>query len=276
MTRKKVICTNCGKGFLIEINHYNYKVKHGKRRFFCSKKCADKGHSKLMSENNISKRPDVAGKISESMKEWHRSGKSRDAQKKSAATIKKKAEKAYVKKVCPICKKTFKSLKRWKKQTCSHRCSNIMGWKNGRWKNNPKKLSKSIRELYKKHPEKHPNYILANRKNSMKKSTEIPIFRILQKLGLKMNQDFFFNHYIRTKRHSRWADFAIPSIKLDIECDGIRFHNPLKDTIRNAESKEAGWKTLRLKEKEIERNPEFCKSKILSTLKELEFKTHTT
>jgi very-short-patch-repair endonuclease len=98
------------------------------------------------------------------------------------------------------------------------------------------------------HPEKHPNYILSKNRNNMKKSTEKIMYNILLDLNLKFNTDFFFNYYIP----SYWLDFAIPSLKLDIETDGEHWHQDKeKDLLRTNYLNKLGWKVLRFTDKEL-------------------------
>lgn len=43
-----------------------------------------------------------------------------------------------------------------------------------------------------------------------------------------------------------FIDFADPVRKIGIECDGVGWHNPQKDAIRDAKLRELGWKIFRL------------------------------
>jgi len=49
---------------------------------------------------------------------------------------------------------------------------------------------------------------------------------------------------IRTLKTVRFADIAIPSLKLDIEYDG-KLHNPIEDLERDRELAQVGWTTIR-------------------------------
>ena len=59
-----------------------------------------------------------------------------------------------------------------------------------------------------------------------------------------------FKIRITWKRYCRWADVGLPSLKIDIEYDGQKFHrNKLKDYKRDMELKRLGWKTIRVNAK---------------------------
>ena len=66
-------------------------------------------------------------------------------------------------------------------------------------------------------------------------------------------------------------DFAIPDLKIDIECDGEQYHkkyNP-RDRKRNGFLKKHGWTILRFKGKEIRSNINRCMLKIKSAMEGL-------
>ena len=57
---------------------------------------------------------------------------------------------------------------------------------------------------------------------------------------------------IKTKYSIRFADIAIPSMKLDIEYDGMFWHTSKElDDIRDQHLSEVGWKTIRFNKDNI-------------------------
>jgi very-short-patch-repair endonuclease len=121
-------------------------------------------------------------------------------------------------------------------------------------KGNPQPLqSKLKKELYKIHPEKHPNHILSKNRNRMKKSTEKVMFRILSDSGFAYKKDFFFNYNV----YPYWLDFAIPEIKLAIETDGKRWHaDKKKDLLRTKYLNKLGWNVIRFTDEELKKPTE--------------------
>lgn len=126
--------------------------------------------------------------------------------------------------------------------------------------NNPSHLpsfsehhSKHMKQYLKEHPEKHPNFIMAQKGHMTK--IEKSIGEVLQSLGLNV----IFNYPI----DGYFIDWAIPSLKIGIECDGAYWHqNKQRDSLRDKKIEKFGWTLLRLKESEIENNIELCREKI--------------
>ena len=81
----------------------------------------------------------------------------------------------------------------------------------------------------------------------------------LKKEGIKA----VYNFPIRS-RFGYILDFAIPELKIDIECDGEHFHKEgnSRDRKRNWYLKNQGWKIIRFKGEEIKNNVQQCVDKI--------------
>jgi len=94
-------------------------------------------------------------------------------------------------------------------------------------------------------------------------SIEWPIRVILDKLGVRYIHQYNFNNLFL-------SDFAIPSKKLLIECDGNYWHNYPKglpkDKIRNRQTKQAGWNMLRLWESDIKNRISLCEKRIIELI----------
>lgn len=45
MSKVSLICNECGDEFYIDKRRYNYNIKKGQERFFCSRKCSSTGNS---------------------------------------------------------------------------------------------------------------------------------------------------------------------------------------------------------------------------------------
>ena len=63
-------------------------------------------------------------------------------------------------------------------------------------------------------------------------------------------------------RGSYILDFAIPKLKIGIECDGEVWHDKRKDKIRDYWLKKKGWIILRFKGQEIKEEINNCINKI--------------
>jgi very-short-patch-repair endonuclease len=89
--------------------------------------------------------------------------------------------------------------------------------------------------------------------------------QIMFKTITNLQQHFPFKPWIQYPLGKYRADFAIPQLKLAIECDGGIWHeNPekkAKDKIRDAELSKFGWTTLRFSETELkEKQPQVQKT----------------
>lgn len=98
------------------------------------------------------------------------------------------------------------------------------------------KESEAMKRLFDEHPEKHPNARMANRKylNSQKR-----LFEYFKKIWPEAIMEY------RITGTRRFADIAIPSLKIDIEFDGEFWHNKNEDNIRDLEIIKQGWRVFR-------------------------------
>lgn len=108
--------------------------------------------------------------------------------------------------------------------------------------------SAHMKKFYEKHPEKHPNRLLAQ------KGHETDIERLMREalgtVGLEFVTQFHIGRF--------WADFAIPSAHLIIEVDGAYWHDEAHDRQRDAWLTKHGWRVLRFTGKAINRDPTAC------------------
>lgn len=106
-----------------------------------------------------------------------------------------------------------------------------------------KQISKTLRSYYKKYPERHPNRNMVN------------ISKPQRELYLLIKQyypDAELEYPIQTKYSVRFADIAIPSLKIDIEYDGEFWHkNKQLDELRDKHLSEVGWVTIRFNKNNI-------------------------
>ena len=115
------------------------------------------------------------------------------------------------------------------------------------------RISKRMKEYCKQHPEKHPNFIMAQKGHMTK--IEKSIGEVLKSLNL----DAVFNFPV----DGCFIDWAIPDLKIGIECDGAYWHQDKeRDLIRDRRIESFGWILLHLKESEIENDIESCRQKI--------------
>ena len=113
------------------------------------------------------------------------------------------------------------------------------------------------KEFYKKHPEKHPNAILA-RKGHM-----TGIERKMKEALERESIETFYNYPVSPY----YVDFALKSHKIAIECDGEYWHKDKeKDLKRQKEIESKGWTVLRFAEKEIEKDVASCVGEIKRVL----------
>lgn len=69
-------------------------------------------------------------------------------------------------------------------------------------------------------------------------------------------------------------DFAIPELKIDIECDGEHYHTKgnLRDNSRNWVLRGMGWSILRFRGKEIKKDINLCIERIKTNINERRLK----
>lgn len=103
-------------------------------------------------------------------------------------------------------------------------------------KERKEKQRKAMKNFFDVHPEKHPNRRMANRKYLFSQT------RLFNWIKEKF-PDAVMEYRIFPTR--RFADIAIPSLKIDIEFDGKRWHKENNDEIRDIEINKIGWNILR-------------------------------
>lgn len=114
-------------------------------------------------------------------------------------------------------------------------------WNKGiKWKN-PKK-SIYMKNKFKQNPNLHPNRIMAQKGFISKPQLEL--FYLIKTKYPNAELEY----PIQTNYSLRFADIAIPSLKIDIEYDGQHWHqNKEWDDLRDEHLREIGWKTIRIK-----------------------------
>ena len=111
--------------------------------------------------------------------------------------------------------------------------------------NAKKLLSEYRKDLYKNHPEKHPNRLVANNREKMTYPEKI-VFDLLSFKKIKFEHNSKIGNY--------WVDFRIGNIA--IEVDGKRWHNVERDKKRDAVIKKFGVNVYRFDSQEVVKNPE--------------------
>ncbi len=124
--------------------------------------------------------------------------------------------------------------------------------------------SKRLKELYRKHPEKHINYILGQKANgalSGKTYIEKVFGEALEKNNINAEYNYHVGKY--------WIDYGIPDKKIGFECDGEFWHKD-KEKDRKRDSillNDYGWKIYRFTGKEINSNMDNCISNVKVVMK---------
>jgi very-short-patch-repair endonuclease len=123
-----------------------------------------------------------------------------------------------------------------------------------------KKKGESYKRFIKDHPEKHPNYIMAQK--GFISSIERKVKDILDELNISYEPNYpIFNYFV---------DFAILDKKLIIECDGDYWHNlpgaKERDKERQTQLESFGWSFIRFSESEINKDIDFVRSKLTNSL----------
>ena len=102
-----------------------------------------------------------------------------------------------------------------------------------------KKVQDSLKDLFQNHPEKRLNARMAkHRKTGKKTYIEQKMANLLDNLNI----EYVFQYPIL--RYN--ADFAIPHLRIVIECDGEYWHRDKKaDAIRQKNIEKENWMVLR-------------------------------
>ena len=105
-----------------------------------------------------------------------------------------------------------------------------------------KQQSERKKQLYKCHPEKHPNALCAGNKCKMTYPEQVT-YEWLVSYGYKV----IHNYHFVTSNFNRYVDFYVPRYNLFIEVDGEHWHkNKAIDIEKDIDAKHNGKITLRL------------------------------
>ena len=113
-------------------------------------------------------------------------------------------------------------------------------------------ISAALKLFYRKHPDKHPNRIMAS--NGHESALEKRLRSLLESMRIDYAVQFPICGF--------FADFAIVSKKLILEADGEYWHDPVHDAYRDAIIQRSGWTVLRFSEQEIRSNLDTCRQRI--------------
>ena len=111
-----------------------------------------------------------------------------------------------------------------------------------------KQNSERQKKYYAENPEKHPNFILAQK--GYETSIEKKMRLALEKKQISFEKQFKIDRF--------WVDFAVTAHRLVIEADGEYWHDKERDAKRDEIINSHGWRVLRFTETQINKNIEFC------------------
>jgi len=243
-------CKNCGKLYPL--------IPRGKNKYlhnYCSIECGQSYTAKLQWDDpNIMK--DVPNKISKSMKNQYESGERS-----------KERSPEHLKNLIIAGTKALKSpevrAKNWiykpKEETEEIR-DKIRQSSTGVHPSieTRKRQSDSKIKFYQEHPEKHPNYILAQ------KGHETNIEKLMRKE--LDNRNILYEKQYKIDRF--FTDFAIPDLKIAIECDGEYWHQDKeKEKSRDNIIESFGWNILHFTGFELTNNIFKCVDSIERLMK---------
>lgn len=109
------------------------------------------------------------------------------------------------------------------------------------------KISQNKIEFYSKHPERHANFIMAQK--GFVSKPQMFLYRQISKL-------FCFayvclEHPVKTSKAIRYIDVAVPIFRLGFEYDSKHWHknSNIADLERDKELKDVGWNIIHIKER---------------------------
>jgi len=213
-------------------------------RKFCSLSCRSKVHSRK--EWTPERRSHVSKLASAQLNREYANG-TRDRNeivKKMNETIREKAKRGVL--VHQL------HLERWSEyMKGTHTLERNKGTSERMKKSNPnftpevrKRMTASYKKTILAHPEKHPNYIMAQK--GFMSSLERKFKDLLDGIGIFYEQQYPIKQF--------FVDFAIPSLKIAIEVDGNYWHqdkDKARDYLRQKEIEAEGWFVLRYSEDQI-------------------------
>lgn len=229
-TRKKYpicICAGCGKSF-----EHKRKDTNGK---YCSRDCSDKADRMALRRQ------------------------------------------PRIKKICPCCGKEFITTRYWNTEHCSRKCSAVEKAKTQVGNAHPLHKDKirmtcvvcgkvcyvkpSLVSRFKA-CSRQCNGVLAQRAQQRVSSVEIALHNALVDAGLSPVTQYEIPPYT--------IDYAFPAHKLAVECDGDYWHSTpwqmKKDRQRDGYLRKKGWRTLRIREKQIKTDIDACVSLVIKAL----------
>ncbi len=204
-------------------------------RKYCSHSCLSKDITDRQWSNPIH-RENISRKNRESMLEQYRTGK-REGKSITKNAHKKMKELGKLG-LHPFQREDVKKKSQEKNNTTEHRKASSERMK----KNNPmhdptiaKKARENMIKFYRQNPERRLNAIMAGYRKSKKRTS---IEKIMENLLIKMGVNYVFQYPILNFD----VDFAIPDLKIAIECDGVYWHkNREKELVRDRKIQNEGW-----------------------------------
>ncbi|MFA4974460.1 MAG: DUF559 domain-containing protein [bacterium] len=118
-----------------------------------------------------------------------------------------------------------------------------------------RRMTESYRRFMREHPEKHPNSIMAQR--GFMSGIERRMKKLLEQARIPFVQQQPILGY--------FADFAIPDLRIAIECDGAYWHDASspREIRRQREIEAEGWTVLRFSEEEINKRMDEVAERVL-------------
>ncbi len=128
-----------------------------------------------------------------------------------------------------------------------------------------KRMTETYRKTMLKHPEKHPNFIMAQ--NGFISSLEKKVEDVLISLGIAYARQHPIKRY--------FVDFALLNKRIAIEADGEYWHQDKeRDLKRQEDIEKEGWIVLRFPEKQILKNVDRVRDEILRVVNNHDGKYH--
>lgn len=106
-----------------------------------------------------------------------------------------------------------------------------------------KKSTESRQQYWREHPREHPNYLMG--KKGFVSKGQMSVFYAVRRMFPSAELEY----PIRTKHSVRYADVAVPSLKVDVEYDGGNWHNPERDEKGDRELTEVGWSVIHISDR---------------------------
>jgi len=271
------VCPICGKIFKPHQTRNSHQKVVG---IYCSRECASKASSRR--KEFVCKNCGEVFSVPESVAKLRPPSYCSEACRKEFLSKNKKTKAlrmvSYIKKTCAFCGKEFEARpSEHKARFCSQEC--MLQWR-----------SKVIRERFKDSDKKETRHcewcgkefriytcqttnnrgrfcsrackgawICANAQNRVSNLEKFFIGHLVS-VGLKFKTQYPVNHYS--------LDVAFPDKKIAVEIDGDYWHSlprmKKKDKKKDSHLQSLGWKVIRIKENEINANPEEAAKRVAS------------